>query len=536
MVQNVSLKSGRLEMPRELWNSEIVTERLGGAPVRMYENRPRRIEQLLSLATWLDDKPHLIQGERVVTFGGLARGSADKARQLAEAGIRRGEHVLLLGWNSPDWVMNFWACLRIGAVPVLANAWWSAAELSYALDLIKPVLVLVDERTSGRVPTHVRVGPWAADENATVGSDALPAIDSAPPGEEDAAVIVFTSGTEGRAKGVVLSHRALLAGLQMMLHITRQLPLKPGETRSETVLHSGPLFHVGGPQVMLRGIAVANTLVFLKGRFAPVEVLSLIERRKVTRWTAVPTMVSRVLEHEDVARRDLVSLRSIGTGGAPISPHFLERLSTGLPNAEPSVAVSYGMTECTGPVTTASGKESAQFPGTSGQPLPCVEVRIAPREDLVDGEILVRSPTLMSGYFGHESSPIDADGWLHTGDLGRLEDGRLWITGRSKDMIIRGGENIAPAAVEKALTSLPEVAEAAVLGVPHADLGEEVAAVVVLRGPATTEHLQASLKPLLASFAIPSRWHIQSEPLPTNQTGKIDKRALRERFISATAA
>jgi acyl-CoA synthetase (AMP-forming)/AMP-acid ligase II len=517
------------EAPR--WSDRIVVEEFGGVPHRIYAERPHRVEQVLALADRWGERAHLIQDERSVSFAGLRRAASAKARELLESGVGRGQRVMLLGWNSPDWVVNFWACVQIGAVPVLANAWWGESEIGYALDLLQPALVLADASTRDRMARPWRLGRWAAAEDAGA-QDVAPAPDmnAALPGEGETAVIVFTSGSEGQAKAVELSHRALLCGLQMMLHITRQLPLRFNEARSEVALHTGPLFHVGGPQAMLRSVAVGNTLVFPSGRFDPQEVLRLIEQRKVSRWTAVPTMIGRVLDHPDVHTRDLRSLRSIGTGGTPVSPLLLERIRTGLPEAQVSIAIGYGLTENTGPATTASGTDTLEHPGTCGRPLPCVEIRVAPRAGVPDGEVLVRSPTLMSGYFGIDASPIDREGWLHTGDLGRTDEtGRLWITGRSKDLIIRGGENIAPAAVERALGALAQVADAAVVGVPNADVGEEVFAFVVLKAPATPEQLQAALRPALASFAVPTRWCLQDEPLPTNQTGKIDKLWLKAR-------
>ena len=511
-----------METPR--WSDRIVVEDVAGIPFRMYAERPHRAEQLLGLAERWADRPHLIQGDRVVDFSGLRRGASDKARLLAENGIGRGDHVIILGWNSPDFIMNFWACVQIGAVPALANAWWGEREINDALDLLKPAMVLADARTRSKIPSGWRCGAWDVDENVTAPLATVPDLNATPEGENETAVIVFTSGTEGRAKAVSLSHRALLSGLQMMLHITHQLPLQFDEGKSEVALHTGPLFHVGGPQVMLRSLTVGNTLVFPAGRFDPADVLGLIEKHRINRWTAVPTMITRVLDHPDVQTRDLRSLRAIGMGGAPVGPHLLERLRTGLPSAEPRVAIGYGLTENTGPATAASGADSVKYPGTCGRPLPCVEIRIDPRPGLPDGEVLIRSPTQMSGYYGLTDTPIDGQGCLHSGDLGRMDEtGRLWITGRSKDLIIRGGENIAPAAVERALTALPQVAEAAVVGVPHPDLGEEVMAFVVLKKPATADQLQAELRSVLASFSIPSRWQFQTEPLPTNQTGKIDK-------------
>lgn len=510
----------------QLWSKQIAVESINGVPYRMYVERPHRIEQLLQFASHWSDRPHLVQGDRVVSFAGMLHASAAKARLLAARGITRGDRVLIIGWNSADYVANFWACVRLSAVPVLGNAWWSGEELALAINLIRPALTLADPRAAGRLPSDAALGPWETDDQAAIDDGALVG-DVAGEDENDPAVIIFTSGTEGRPKGVVLAHRSIIATQQMLLHVTRRLPYSPNPQYGEANLHTGPLFHIGGVGAMLRGVLLGNTLVFPRTRFDPGEALALIEQYKVRRWNAVPTMATRLLDHTDLRQRDLSSLTSLTLGGAPIGGDLLRRFRDGLPGVTATVATGYGLSENAGQATAASGADTIANPGSTGRPLPLVELRILPRPGLPDGEVLVRSPTQMLGYFGAKESPIDGEGWLHTGDLGRIdEDGRLWITGRSKDIIIRGGENIAPAAVEQALSAVDGVLEASVFGVPHPDLGEEVMAVVVTKLPLTPEQLHAALAGRVASFALPSRWRIQAEPLPVNQTGKVDKGAL----------
>ena len=450
---------------------------------------------------------------------------------LAERGIGRGDRVFILGWNSPEWIFNCWACLRIGAVPVLTNSWWSEAELINALTRLRPVLTLADARGVARMPAGWQCGPWEVPVEASTPNVADTPIPLTPPDENEPAVIIFTSGTSGRPKAVVLSHRALLANLQMLLSLTRRLPHQVDKTSADVALHTGPLFHIGGIQALLRGVTVGNTLVMPSGRFDPADVLALIERWKITRWAAVPTMISRVLDHPDVHKRDLGSLRAVTLGGAPLHSELGQRIRIGLPGAQARIATGYGLSENGGQATAASDTDTIQRPGTSGRVLPLAEVKIVPRAGMPDGEILIRAPTQMSGYYGEETSPIDKEGWLSTGDLGRLDaDGFIWITGRCKDLIIRGGENIAPAAVEQALLSIPGVLEAVVFGIPHADLGEEVAAVVVADANAVADAIKEQLRSTVASFSVPTQWQFQSDPLPVNQTGKVDKAAVVKEF------
>lgn len=515
------------------WGRTTAIETIRGIPFRMYTDRPRRIEDLLRYADRWGSRPYIIQDDRHLAYGELPGLVAGKALVLADAGVGFGDRVFLMGWNGPEWAVNFWACQRLGAVPVLTNAWWTAAELADGIARLRPKLLLADRHALPKAPAGQACGSWELAPPAA--PDVQPGDDAARD-EEDPAVVIFTSGSEGKPKAVVMSHRALLANLQMLLHITRRLPHQVDEATGETALHTGPLFHIGGGQTLMRALMVGDMLVMPGGRFDPGKVLALIGQHRISRWSAVPTMVSRVLDHPDLSKHDVSTLRSVTLGGAPVHAELLRRIADGLPAVQARIPTGYGLTENGGQATAASGADVAAAPGCCGKPLPLTELRFLPRAGMPDAEILIRAPTQMTGYVDAES-PIDAEGWLHTGDLGRLdENGQLWITGRCKDLIIRGGENIAPAAVERALMALPGVVEAAVFGVPHPDLGEEVMAVVVAEGDPAPDGLKAQLRGSLASFAVPSRWWIRREPLPVNQTGKVDKVALKAELLEAAVA
>jgi long-chain acyl-CoA synthetase len=242
-------------------------------------------------------------------------------------------------------------------------------------------------------------------------------------------------------------------------------------------------------------------------------------------------MALRALDDPSLPGRDLTSVRSISLGGAPVPPELVGRLRAAFPNADRGISTIYGMTETGGTVAAASGATMARHPGTSGRPLAVVELRIDRPDDRGVGEILVRTPGQMLGYWGDASSEvIDGEGFVHTGDLGRMEDELLHLTGRSKDIVIRGGENIAAPHVEAVLLEHPGVSSVAVVGLPHAELGEEVgAAVVARRGSALdAESLATFLSGRLAHFEIPTRWWLWTDQLPANDAGKVDKRRLRE--------
>ena len=510
---------------RSPWDDEVVTGEYGGHPGLLFRRRPRNFAELLHGVDRWSQRPFQIHGERRISFGEFFAAVDAARRRLQPLGVGPGDRVVLLAYNSPDWVLALWAIWSLGAVPVLGNRWWSRPEADHSLALAAPRAVITD------APDLAGAGAVdiAGLRECFAGAGAPPQIPG-PGDEEDPAVILFTSGSTGMPKAVELPFRSVVANQQNVLARSGQLPHRIDADAPQTVtLISTPLFHIGAFATLITQVLTGGRIVFNTGRFDPAQVLALIESERVQRWGAVPTMAARLLEHPDFESSDLSSLRSFPLGGAPVPPALLERLARKLPQLRGRGMVNmWGMTEGGGFSTVATGADLARHPTTVGRPLPTVELRVD------RDEILVRSPTVMLGYLGIEDGTVDPDGWLHTGDLGHVDiDGYLFIDGRSKDMVIRGGENIACPHVEAALMRHPDVVDAAALGVTHPDLGEELAAVVVHRpgGPVPTEaDLTRHMAGEVAYFAVPTRWMIRAEPLPTIGTEKVDKRSLAKEF------
>ncbi|MBE7416713.1 MAG: long-chain fatty acid--CoA ligase [Ideonella sp.] len=515
------------------WGTRIEPGWIDGHPCLQYADRPRALSELLLDAQRWSSREFIVQGARRFTGERHALAVAHVAAALQRRGVRRGQRVMMLGFNHIEWLVAFWALQCLGATVVLGNAWWSDEETAHAIRVAQPSLVLTDREGERALPFETPCCRFA-DLRQAIESDEALALQIEPVDEEDVALVLFSSGTTDQAKGVAMTHRCVIANIQNLMRLTGRLPSELPDKHPGTVsLVSMPLFHLAGIQVSFMTMLSGGKLVFLEGRFDALQALELIHRERVRTWGAVPTMVSRVVQHERFGEFDTSSVSSVQMGGAAIPPDLRMEVQRCFPATKKRVGSMYGLTEAGGVLAAGSGEDIEGRSGCVGRPLPCVEIRIDKPDAEGVGEIAARTPTATSGYLGDTTPISDWDGWVFSGDLGRLdEDGRLYVVGRSKDMIIRGGENISSLHVENCLRTHPAVLDAAVVPLPHADLGEEVGAAVVCRPGETTsiDDLRAHALKHLARFQVPSRWWLTEKPLPTNASGKVVKREVLARW------
>ncbi|WP_106180038.1 class I adenylate-forming enzyme family protein [Prauserella shujinwangii] len=518
---------------------EIVEEDVLGVRLPVFARRPRNLGELLAAAPAPEDRDYLVTADRRIGYGEHAGAVGALARVLAQRyGVGRGDRVAILAANCPEWIVAFWATVSLGAVCATYNAWWTTREIEYALGHSEPVLLIADAERAARLPAGIDV-PVLGIEGDLPGLTADPApLPTVDVGEDEPAAIVYTSGTTGRPKGVTHSHRNIVAtALYHRLMKATAAALDPRAAAPGRWLLSLPLFHIASlHNVAVPRLATGETVVLTQGAFDPHRVLELVSRERVTNWTVVPTMGHRLSAlGDEIGRYDLSALIAFGLASAPSSPALQARLRELIPAARHSLVNSYGLTESGTGATVAAPMMLAADPDTVGVPIPTVAVQVRDESgavvpDGVTGEIWLRSQFNMLGYWADPAATaevFDADRWLRTGDLGCLREGRLYLTTRRSDLILRGGENVYPVEVERCLAEHPAVAEAAVFGVEHPDLGQEVCAIVVTGGQVVDEaDLRAHTAERLAYYKVPSRWHLTTEPLPRNATGKVVRTAL----------
>ncbi|MBL1076310.1 acyl--CoA ligase [Nocardia sp. 2] len=523
---------------------EITVESVLGAPIPVFRERRRNLLEILDASKELGDRDYLVAGENRYTFARHHEAAGALAAALAQRyGIGKGDRVGILAANGPEWVLTFWAAQRLGAIPVGYNAWWAPREISYGLEHTQPVVVVADaKRAEALAETGTRIPVLTMDHDLpTLVAEYTGEYPETALSEEDPACILYTSGTTGRPKGVVHSHRNMVAVSDYHRFTDafaagfRGLPWD-GSPTDRRFLISSPLFHIASlHNLVIPRIVTGDAVIFPSGGFEADKILRLIESERITNWGAVPTMASRLLD-EDLSRYDLSSLAAFSLNAAPSSPALQQRLRERLPVAQVALTTSYGCTESGTAATVATPMELLANPETVGRAIVGVSIEVRDPEgkvvpDGTEGEICVRSPYVMLGYWNDEAATkaaIDENRWLRTGDFGFLREGRLQMAGRRSDLILRGGENVYPTEIENALDEHPAVQESAVIGVPHEDLGQEVAAIVVVTDPEslTADELRDHVAQRLAYFKVPARWLITSDALPRNATGKVLRREL----------
>lgn len=521
------------------------TEIVNGIEMEVVENRARSLRDLLLASADHGDgeaRYYLFDDDRSATFADNVADAAALGAALRDRyGIGPGDRVAILGANSPEWIQAFWATVSQGAIAVAMNGWWTADEVHYGLDLTTPKVLIADRRRLERVRDDIAI-PVVVMEDEVAGlidAHAGAPVSDVPIDEDDPAAILFTSGTTGRPKGAITTHRNFIAYVScaFMLGARDAVRFPAGDDGPKDPplrLAASPLFHVSGLHASaITAVASGIGSLWTTGRFDPEKVLRLTEEHRLTGWGGVTTQMWRIIEHPDFHEYDTSSVQSIGGGGSVWSPELQRACREALPHATQAVGVGYGSTECSGLATHASNDVLAEYPDSVGYPIPTADVRILDDDDneLPDGEIgnvCVRGPMVIPGYWENPEATAETirpGGWLRTGDFGHMADGMLFLASRRNDLIIRGGENIYPTEIENRLDAHPDVHEVAVIGVEHRELGQEVKAVIVPRDGADPDPqtLAAWVAEALATFKVPAHWEIRSEPLPRNASGKILK-------------
>ena len=541
--------------PGQRWETERIV--VDGVELTAFRNVPRSLRELFGLLRGRQGTFLVYEDERWSFDDFVGRMDALGAALVERYGVRPGDRVAVGMRNYPEWVVSAGAVLSVGAVLVSLNAWWTEDELDFALGDATPTVLIADAERVARaresatrravrtIGVRLDDAPDGVDrwEEVVQGGAPLPEVDVAP---DDDATILYTSGTTGRPKGAVSTHRAVLqalAGFGCRTAVVRVLHPEetPAVSGPPVFILVVPLFHVTGFVPVLLSCVGSGLKLVMMYRWDADRALELIERERVTNFVGVPTQSWDLLESPRFAETDTSSLVSVGGGGAPAPPELVKRVASSFRRGRPSIG--YGMTETNAYGPQNGGVDYVTHPTSTGRATPILEISVrdddgTPLPAGSRGEIWFKGPHLIRGFWNRPDATAEAivDGWLRSGDIGRVDDeGFVYVEDRAKDMVLRGGENVYCAEVEAAIYEHPSVYEAAVFGVPHERLGEEVAAAVYPRPgvTVTAEELQRHVGERLAAFKVPSRVLVLDRQLPRNASGKILKRQLRNEVSSA---
>ncbi|WP_036555949.1 class I adenylate-forming enzyme family protein [Nocardioides insulae] len=555
-----------LTAPGAPFEMEIVE--IDGRPTRAWKGALPSMRALLELSRTHGEATFIVYEDERYTYAEFYARAAAFARALTEDyGVGKGDRVAIAMRNFPEWPMAFFGAVSAGAIVVPLNAWWTGPELLYGLtDSGSTVLVADGERVErlrddlpglsglrtivvrGEVSDGTRGWEDVVGDPDPANPPALPEVDIAP---GDDATIMYTSGTTGRPKGALGTHRNFTTNVVSMTFAgTRAAMRAPGfdptvapvvdpDAPQLASLISVPLFHATGSHSVLQGTMLMGSKLVMMYKWNAERALELIEREQVSSFGGVPSMVWQVLESPDFDKRDLSSVQTIGYGGAPAPPELVRRIDEMFPGRVPSNG--YGLTETSSMTTSNGGTDYLRKPDSVGVPVAVCEVKVV---DALDnelpqgevGELWIAGPNVVRGYWGKPEATEKAftAGWLRTGDVARIdEEGFVFIVDRAKDMIIRGGENVYCSEIEAVLFEHPGVFDAAVIPVPHQVLGEEVGTVVQLKPgqQVSVEEIRTHVRGRLAGFKVPEHVWFRNDDLPRNPAGKILKRDLREELV-----
>lgn len=539
----------------------IETTEIDGVELRVFSKAPRNLGAVYDLARNVADETFLVYLDERHTFAE----TLDMARRLARAlreeyRVRKGDRVAICARNSPEWCLAYMAATMIGAIAAPFNSWSTARELEFLVKDSGSRLIFADPprlkllgEAAGNLDV-VMIKPEDGCElpetyellrrHEPISDDELSAFDVQP---EDDATLMYTSGSTGNPKGVLSTHRGVISALYTWLFVRGANDSLYTELVKENwqpaILANVPLFHVTGSHAQFLISFLSPRKFVMMYKWDPEVALQLIERERISIFHGVPTMTWEIMMSENFERTDLSSLRGVQSGGAPRPPEHLAMMLEKFP-PEAIAGLGYGLTETNALGAIISYKFYASRPDSTGRPTPPVtDLRIVDEEGRElgtneVGEICIKGPSVMKGYWNQPEATAEVlrDGWFRTGDIGRLDPlGFLVIMDRAKDIVIRGGENIACMEVEYAISEHPAVNEVSVYGIPDDRLGEVPAATVMLmpNRQLDTAQLGEFLAERLAAFKIPRMVRFQQEQLPRTGTGKIAKRELRRLAISS---
>ncbi len=541
---------------------ELIDAEVRGVKMRVFKNAPAHLGQLFAGSRAHGDKPFLVYENETFTFAQAADHIDALASLLVNTyGVKKGDRVAVAMRNFPEWVMSFAAIISVGAINVSMNSWWTEDEMDFALEDSGATVLICDQQrfdigAASCVKKNIKVLVVRAEKPLPAGIDkweeVLPLGDAHPGADiqpDDDATILYTSGTTGRPKGAVSTHRAVISSLMafsarnnVFLMSGTKLKEVDGPEIPTSFILIVPLFHVTGCVPVMMSCFIAGLKLAIMYKWDPEKALEMIEREKITNFVGVPTQSWDLVNSPEFEKYDTSSLRAVGGGGAPSPTSLVGKVNDKVKNGNPQLG--YGMTETNAFGPAITGSDYLSHPTSTGRatwPM-IVEVRdenLKPVPTGQSGEIWFFGPMLIRGYWNRPDATAETivDGWLRSGDLGRLDaDGYVYVEDRVKDMILRAGDNVYGAEVESAIYEHPAVHEAAVFGVPHERLGEEVGVAILVNDgmTLTPEELWAFLDAKIAKYKIPTQVVIMTEPLPRNAAGKFLKRELQQHVVKGT--